>query len=55
MTTATSEHSLFSELAHTMQSGVGGLRGTATITESIETADTDESMTQVLLGSSESN
>ena len=45
--------SLFSELARPTQSHVDGMRGTATITESIETSDTDEAVTQLLLSAYE--
>ncbi len=41
--------SLFAELASYPQSGVDGIRGTATITETIESSDTDEAVTQLLL------
>ena len=40
---------VFGELASYPQSGVDGIRGTATITETIEASDTDEAVTQLLL------
>lgn len=41
--------SLFAELARYPQSDVNSVRGTATITETIESSDTDEAVTQLLL------
>lgn len=41
--------SLFAELARYPQSVVGGARGTATITESLESSDTDEAVSQLIL------
>lgn len=40
---------MFAELASYPQSVVDGVRGTATITETIESSDTDEAVTQLLL------
>ena len=49
MQTREASTSLFAELASYPQSVVDGIRGTATITESIESSDTDEAVTQLLL------
>lgn len=49
MQTRESSTSLFAELASYPQSVVDGVRGTSTITETIESSDTDEAVTQLLL------
>jgi hypothetical protein len=49
MQTREAPASLFAELASYPQSDVDGVRGTATITETIESSDTDEAVTQLLL------